>query len=249
MINKKNILKHKPLIVAGPCSVSSKEQIFDIASKVKDAGAHLLRAQLWKPRTKPNSFQGVGRKGIPWIKELKEKVEIPIAMEVVAKEQVNLIREIADLYWIGARNMQNYELLKEVGKNGKPVILKRGLISTVGEWIGAADYIGREKVILCERGIRTGADSMKFTLDLNSALVAKHDFKMPVIVDPSHSAGRRDMVPQLAYSAIAAGLDGIVIETHVRPDLELVDKEQTISVDVFKKTVKKVKELYEVVNH
>ncbi|NTU74277.1 hypothetical protein HGB07_09150, partial [Candidatus Roizmanbacteria bacterium] len=185
MIAREDLLKNKPLIIAGPCSVTSREQIFSIAEEVQKSGAHAVRAQLWKPRSRPDSFQGVGESGIPWLKELKEKLNIPIVMEIVAAAHLPLIAEVADVLWVGARNMQNFELLKEIAKYNKPVILKRGLISTVKEWLGAAKYIGEEKVILCERGIRTGADSMRFTLDLNSALVAKHDHKMPVIIDPS----------------------------------------------------------------
>jgi 3-deoxy-7-phosphoheptulonate synthase len=239
MLSRKRLLKNKPLIIGGPCSVASREQILRIAKEVKKAGAHAIRAQLWKPRTKPDSFQGVGKKGIPWIKELKEKTGLPVVMEMVAPDQIGIVEDVADILWVGARNMQNYELLKRMKDDPRPVILKRGLIATVKEWLGAAEYIGKDKVILCERGIRTGADAMRFTLDLNAMLVVKHDHKMPVIVDPSHTAGRRDMVPHLALSAIAAGADGLVVETHYNPEEELVDKDQTITSQVFKELVKK----------
>jgi len=243
MTDRNNLLKNKPLLIAGPCSVASRKQILKIGQEVKEAGAHAIRAQLWKPRTSPGSFQGVGKKGIPWIKELKALTGLPIAMEMMSPEHVGLVEDVADVLWVGARNMQNYELLKRMKNDPRPVILKRGLIATIKEWIGAAEYIGRDRVILCERGIRTGADSMRFTLDFNSALVAKHDHKMPVIVDPSHTAGRRDMVPRLSLAAIAAGLDGLVVETHYNPEEELVDKSQTISTKVFSELVKQINNL------
>ena len=144
--------------------------------------------------------------------------------------------------------MQNFELLKEISKDKRPVILKRGLISTVKEWLGAAKYLGEEKVILCERGIRTGADSMRFTLVLNSALVVKHDYNMPILIDPSHTAGRRDMVPHLALSGIAMGADGIVIEVHTKPDEEPVDRDQTLTVEAFEKLMDKIDKIHAVIH-
>lgn len=248
-IKPSDLLKNKPLIIGGPCSVASKEQILRIAKGVKKAGASALRAQLWKPRTKPDSFQGVGSEGLDWIKNAKNQTNLTIVMEVMSPEHIKLTQGIADVLWVGTRNMQNYELLKAVGSDPRPVILKRGLIATMKEWLGAADYIGREKVILCERGIRTGADSMRFTLDLNSALVAKFDHHMPVIIDPSHTAGRRDMVPHLAHAAIAANLDGLVIETHYNPEEELVDRDQTVSLEVFEKIVKTSQKIAQIVNN
>lgn len=248
MITRENLLQNKPLIIAGPCSVSSRGQILSIAEKVKKAGAHALRAQLWKPRTNPDSFQGVGEKGISWIKEVKEETKLPIVMEMLGPEHVEKVEDVADILWVGARNMQNFELLKKMSHDPRPVILKRGLISTVKEWIGAGKYIGLDKVIMCERGIRTGADSMRFTLDLNTVLVVKHDFNMPVIVDPSHTAGRRDMVPYLAKAAIAVGADGIVVETHTNPEEELVDKDQTVTIETFQELVDKIREIYQGIN-
>jgi len=246
MKTREDYLKNKPFIISGPCSISSRKQIWGIAKTVKDAGAHALRAQLWKPRTNPDSFQGVGSKGLRWVKEIKSKIGIPVAMEVMSIEHVEIVDKVSDIFWIGARNMQNFELLKKVGKKDKPVLLKNGLIATLNEWISAAEYIGKDKVILCERGIRTGADSMRFTLDLNSALAAKYDLNMPVIVDPSHTAGRRDMVPYLSYAAIAAGLDGLVIEAHTNPEEELVDRDQTIDIETLLKIIKRIKEIYEI---
>lgn len=248
MITRSTLLQHKPLLVAGPCSVTSREQILGIAHAVKKAGAHALRAQLWKPRTKPHSFQGVGNEGIKWVKEVKEKVGIPIVMEMVSPQNLVDVGNVPDVLWIGARNMQNFELLKAISHDTRPVILKRGLISTVKEWIGATEYIGHDKVILCERGIRTGADAMRFTLDLNAALVVKHDHKMPVIIDPSHTAGRRDMVPSLALSGIAMGADGIVIEVHTNPEDEPVDRDQTITVETFAELVNKIRAIHPIIH-
>lgn len=248
MTTRENLLTHSPLIIGGPCSIASEQQIMRIAQGVQAAGGHALRAQLWKPRTKPDSFQGVGDEGLAWVKKVKEATDLAIVMEVMAPEHIKKVTGTADVLWIGARNMQNYELLKELQSDPRPVILKRGLIATIKEWIGAAEYIGRDKVILCERGIRTGADSMRFTLDLNSALVAKHDHGMPVIIDPSHTAGRRDMVPWLAQAGMAIGADGLVIETHYNPEEERVDKDQTITLETFAQVIKTSTAIHQVVH-
>ena len=248
MLTRNDLLRNKPLIISGPCSISSEEQIDGIAHAVKNVGCHALRAQLWKPRTSPNTFQGVGTKGVPWLRTVKSKYDIPLVIEVMSADHVAEVSDLADVLWVGARNMQNYSLLKELSKVPHPVILKRGLISTIKEWIGAATYIGLEKVIMCERGIRTGADSMRFTLDLNSALVVKHDYSLPIIVDPSHTAGRRDMVPMLAQAGIAAGADGIVVEAHTNPDEELVDKAQTITIETLQELVSDLYHIHSSIN-
>lgn len=248
MLSRDTLLKNKPLIISGPCSISSREQITAIAYSVKNSGAHALRAQLWKPRTLPDSFQGVGIEGIPWLLEIKQKLNIPLVMEVMSEEHVELISDLADVMWVGARNMQNYSLLKKLANVEHPIILKRGLISNIKEWVGAAEYIGKDRVIMCERGIRTGADSMRFTLDLNSALVVKHDYGLPVIIDPSHTAGRRDMVPWLAKAGIAIGADGIVVEAHTNPEEELVDKDQTITIETLKELVRDILHINSIYN-
>lgn len=242
------IQKDQPLIIGGPCAVESRTQIRTIAKKLHQMGIRVLRCQLWKPRTDKDSFQGVGSKGLRWLKEIKQELKILIATEVVDKDHIKPLKGVADILWVGARNMQNYELLKVLGKDSRPVILKRGLISTVDEWVKAAKYIGLDKVILCERGIRTGADAMRFTLDLNALLVAKYDHKLPVIIDPSHTAGRADMVPYLAYAGIAAGADGIVVEVHHLPEKALSDASQQITPDIFKEVVNKVHSLYQLRN-
>lgn len=236
--------KYKPLIIAGPCAIESKQQINTIAEKLNEMGVKILRCQLWKPRTDPESFQGIGLDGLVWLKEIKQKYGILIATEITDKDQIEKTKGVVDILWVGARNMQNYEMLKALGADNRPVILKRGFIATVEEWIKAAKYIGLDRVILCERGIRTGADSMRFTLDINTALVAKFDHKMPVIIDPSHPAGRADMVPNLAYAGMAAGMDGIVIEVHNQPEKALSDASQQITPDNFKKVLRIVKAIY-----
>ncbi len=249
ILNRDELLKNnKPLIIAGPCAVESRVQIMAIAKELKEMGVKILRCQLWKPRTDKDSFQGVGLKGLEWLKEIKQELGILIATEIVDKDHIKLLKGVTDILWVGARNMQNYELLKALGEDDRPVIVKRGLISTVDEWIKAAKYIGLDRVILCERGIRTGADAMRFTLDLNGALVAKYDHKMPVIIDPSHPAGRADMVPYLAYAGVAAGLDGIVVEVHNQPEKALSDASQQITPAVFKGVMYKINAIYKIRN-
>lgn len=247
-MNREELLNNKPLIIAGPCSVASRDQILKIAMDARSAGANVIKAMLWKPRTDPDSFQGVQEEGIEWLVEVKEATQLPITTEVMSVQQIELLKDIVDIFWIGSRNMQNFDLLRSVGTYDKPVILKRGLISTIKEWVGAARYIGLDKVIMCERGIRTGADSMRFTLDLNAMLVVKHDHDLPVLVDPSHTAGRRDMVPSLSLAAIAAGADGLVVETHYDPEAELVDKDQTISIETLKQVVDDAKKIRSVIS-
>ncbi len=236
--------RHKPFIMGGSCAVESREQLNIISKKLSEMGVKIFRCQLWKPRTEPDSFQGVGLMGLEWLKEIKEKYKVLIATEIVDKDQIAVTRGVVDILWVGARNMQNFELLKALGEDDRPVILKRGFIATVDEWIKAARYIGLDRVILCERGVRTGADSMRFTLDLNAALVAKIDRKMPVIIDPSHTAGRSDMVPHLALAGMAAGLDGLVIEVHHKPEKALTDANQQITPEVFIKIIQDVKAIY-----
>lgn len=238
------LINNRPLIIAGPCAVESKQQIRAIAKELSKMGVKILRCQLWKPRTDKDSFQGVGLNGLEWLKAIKKEFNILIATEIVDKDHLKSLRGITDILWVGARNMQNYELLKALAKDGRPVILKRGLISTIDEWVKAAKYIGLDRVILCERGIRTGADSMRFTLDINAMLIAKHDHKMPVIIDPSHPAGRADMVPYLAYAGMAAGAEGIVVEVHNHPEKALSDASQQITPETFKGVLSNVNRIY-----
>lgn len=234
----------KPLIIAGPCAVESEAQIRTIAEKLHRMGVKILRGQLWKPRTDPDSFQGIGLSGLKYLKKIKRDFGFLIATEITDKDQVAQTKGVVDILWVGARNMQNYELLKVLGQDNRPVVLKRGLIATVDEWFKAAKYIGLDKVILCERGVRTGADAMRFTLDLNAALVAKYDYGMPVIIDPSHTAGRADMVPYLAYAGIAAGAEGIAVEVHNQPEKALSDASQQITPEVFGETMENINAIY-----
>lgn len=246
--NIEKYIKHRPIIIAGPCAVESREQLLEIAEKLSETGVTVLRCQLWKPRSDKESFQGIGLAGIPWLKEVKEKYGFLIATEIVDAEHIESTKGVADILWVGSRNMQNYELLKKLALDGRVVILKRGFIATISEWMSSAKYIGLDKVILCERGIRSGADSMRFTLDINTALVAQRDFHMPVIIDPSHTAGRADMVPYLAYSAIASGVDGVVIEVHNNPEQALSDRQQQITPQVFEEVYKKIHAIYKLVH-
>ncbi|MCR4305984.1 MAG: 3-deoxy-7-phosphoheptulonate synthase, partial [Candidatus Daviesbacteria bacterium] len=203
MIERQDLFKNGQfLVMAGPCAVESEEQVYSLAAKLYGMGILVFRGALWKPRSSKDSFQGVGLVGLPWLGRIKADFGMMIATEIVDKDQINSTREIVDLPWVGSRNMQNFELLKALSDetDQRPVMLKRGVASTMKEWMQSADYIGRERVILCERGVRTGTDSTRYTLDINGALVAQVDHNMPVIGDPSHSAGRRDLIPNLSLA-------------------------------------------------
>lgn len=220
------------LVIAGPCSVESKEQILNAARAVKAAGANMLRGGAYKPRTSPYSFQGLGRVGLQYLSEAGLETGLPIITEVVDTRDVYLISEYADVLQIGARNMQNFSLLVEVGKIKKPVLLKRGMNATIEEWLNCAEYIinaGNPNVILCERGIRTIETYTRNTLDLSAVAVAKSLTHLPVIVDPSHATGRIDLIKPMTLSAIMAGCDGLEIEVHPNPSEALSDSEQQLN--------------------
>jgi 3-deoxy-7-phosphoheptulonate synthase len=224
-------------IVAGPCAVESKNQLLETALFVKANGAHLLRAMVFKPRSSPYSFQGLGIDGLKVVKEVKEKVDIPVVIEVLDPRDVWQVDGVADVIQVGARNMQNFTLLKEVGRTRKPVILKRGLSATIEEWLNAAEYVmneGNLEVILCERGIRTFVTETRFTLDLASVPVLKKLSNLPVIVDPSHAAGSRDLVKPLSKASKAIGSDGLMVEVHPDPEHALSDNKQQLTFDMFK---------------
>ncbi|MFH0937126.1 MAG: 3-deoxy-7-phosphoheptulonate synthase [Candidatus Daviesbacteria bacterium] len=252
MIERDDLIKNGEfLIIAGPCAIESEEQVYSIAAVLYETNVNVFRGQLWKPRSSPKSFQGVGLKGLPWLKRIKDDFGIIIATEIVDKDQIEPTRGVVDIPWVGSRNMQNFELLKALGEDKtdqRPVILKRGAACTIREWMQSADYIGRERVILCERGIRSATDSTRYTLDLNGALVAKYDEKMPVIGDPSHSAGRRDLVPYLSVAIAAAGLDGIVIEVHPHPEKALSDADQQITPETFREVLGQIRTVRSVLN-
>ena len=218
-------------VIAGPCAVESREQLLETASVVARAGATMLRGGAYKPRTSPYSFQGLGREGLELLAEAKHETGLPVVTEVVDARELEPVLEVADVLQIGSRNMQNYPLLTEAGRSGHPVLIKRGLSSTLDELLMAAEYIlqeGNEAVILCERGIRTFETAYRFTLDLAAVPVLKERSQLPVIVDPSHAAGRRELVEPLSLAAAAVGADGLIVEVHPRPEDAICDGPQSL---------------------
>ena len=225
------------VVIAGPCAVESEEQLLATAREVKANGASILRGGAFKPRTSPYHFRGLGIKGLKMLAKAREETSMPIITEVMAPNDVELVASYADILQIGARNMQNFILLDEVGKARKPVMLKRGLSATIQEWLLAAEYIlaqGNEQLILCERGIRTFETSTRYTLDISAIPVIKRVSHLPIIADPSHAAGKWYLVAPLALAAIAAGADGLMIEVHPSPDLALADGAQSLTFDNFR---------------
>ena len=220
------------LMIAGPCSVESEEQIMEAARLAKEAGANMLRGGAYKPRTSPYSFQGLGRVGLKYLRDAGDKYGLPIITEVVDTRDVYLVAEYTDVLQIGARNMQNFTLLTEVGKSNKPVLLKRGMNATIEEWLNCAEYIlkgGNERVMLCERGIRTYETYTRNTLDLSAVTALKSLTHLPVIVDPSHATGRREMVKPMSLAAVLAGCEGLEIEMHPNPCEALSDADQQLT--------------------
>jgi 3-deoxy-7-phosphoheptulonate synthase len=223
-------------LIAGPCTVESREQMLDTARVVRDAGATLLRGGAYKPRTSPYAFQGLGQEGLRLLAEAKAETGLPIVTELMDIGDMDAVLEVADVVQIGARNMQNYPLLTEIGRSGRPALLKRGLSSTLDELLMAAEYIlkeGNPNVMLCERGIRTFETAYRFTLDLMAVPVLKELSHLPVIVDPSHAAGRRDLVLPLSLAAAAVGADGIIVEVHPNPDEAICDGPQALRAEGF----------------
>ena len=234
------------VVAAGPCAVESYEQVRDTAIAVKEAGARMLRGGAFKPRTSPYSFQGLGVEGLKILRRVGDEVGLPVVSEVMDTRMVRTVAEYVDMLQIGARNAQNFDLLKEVGRVGKPVLLKRGLGNTVEEWLQAAEYVlleGNGDVVLCERGIRTFEHATRFTLDLGAVVAAKKLTHLPICVDPSHPAGRRDLVIPLALAAIAAGADMLLVEVHPRPWEALSDAEQQLTFDMFRELMVKGREV------
>ena len=235
-------------IMAGPCSVESEEQIIDIAKAVKESGANFLRGGAFKPRTSPYSFQGLELEGLRLLKRAKEETGLSIVTEIMSTDYIDEFVRDVDVIQVGARNMQNFDLLKQLGKTNKPILLKRGLASTIEEWLMSAEYImagGNENVILCERGIRTYEGYTRNTLDLSAIPVIKKLSHLPVIVDPSHASGYWYLVEPLAKAAVAAGADGLMIEVHNDPQHALSDGQQSVKPELFDKIMKKVKVLAE----
>ncbi len=230
-------------MIAGPCAVESRDQTLETARAVRDAGGTMFRGGAFKPRTSPYAFQGLGHEGLRLLAEAKLETGLPIVTEAMDARDLDAVLEVADVIQIGARNMQNYSLLTEVGRAGYPVLLKRGLASTLDELLQAAEYIrkeGNDSVLLCERGIRTFETAYRFTLDLMAVPVLKERSDLPVIVDPSHAAGRRDLVLPLALAAAAAGADGIIVEVHPDPDSAICDGPQSLATDGFAAFVEQV---------
>ena len=231
-------------IMAGPCSVESEEQVVAIAKAVKASGANFLRGGAFKPRTSPYSFQGLELEGLELLKIAKQETGLPIVTELMSTAYLDKFVEDVDVIQIGARNMQNFDLLKEVGKTKTPILLKRGMSSTIEEWLMSAEYImagGNENIILCERGIRTYETYTRNTLDLSAIPVIKKLSHLPVIVDPTHATGKRDLVEPLAKAAIAVGADGLMIEVHNNPAKALCDGKQSIKPETFDEIMKKIK--------
>jgi 3-deoxy-7-phosphoheptulonate synthase len=221
----------KLAVIAGPCSVESYEQLYKTATAVKKAGASLLRGGAFKPRTSPYSFQGLGEEALKFLKDVSKKLSMPVVTELMDCRDLPLIEKYADMIQIGARNMQNFNLLKEVGLSKKPVLLKRGMSSTVKEWLMSAEYIlanGNFNVVLCERGIRTFEDATRFTLDIAAVPLVKNLSHLPIVVDPSHAMGKWGLVPSAAKAAVAAGADGLMVEVHPNPEEALSDGSQSL---------------------
>lgn len=224
----------RPILIAGPCSVESRDQIFSSAAAVADAGGHLLRGGCFKPRTSPYSFQGLGEDGLDLLAEAGRRFDLPVITEVLAPGDVDAVAARADVLQIGARNMQNFPLLKAVGAADRPVMLKRGMMASIDDWLAAAEYIvahGNPNVFLCERGIRTFETATRYTLDLSSVPVVEERTHLPVVVDPSHAAGTRRWVPALVRAALGVGADGVMVEAHPNPEEALSDGAQSLPLE------------------
>lgn len=226
-INDLNVGKgHRPILIAGPCAVESREQVIESALALKEIGLDVLRGGVFKPRTSPFEFQGLGLKGLEYLREAGDAAGVPIVTEVTDVSVLDAVAELADIIQVGSRNMYHYALLKEVGKINRPVLLKRGMSATYKEWVMAAEYIaqnGNTQIILCERGIRTFEPQTRNTLDLSAVPMMQHETGLPILVDPSHGTGRKDLILPMARAALACGADGLMIEAHIRPSEALCD--------------------------
>ncbi len=237
-------------IIAGPCAIESEDQALTTAHLVKEAGAQLFRGGAFKPRTSPYSFQGLGEEGLKILAKIRRETGMPVVTEVMDYENFDLVEEHADVIQIGTRNMQNFSLLKRAGKAKKPVMLKRGMAATIDEWLMAAEYIlegGNTQVILCERGVRTFVHHSRNTLDLSAVPFVRNESHLPVIIDPSHAAGRRDQVIPLSRAAVAVGADGLMVEVHHSPDDALSDGAQSLYPEQFKQLCENVRSIFELI--
>jgi 3-deoxy-7-phosphoheptulonate synthase len=242
-VNGRIIGGRKIPVIAGPCAVENRTIIMNIAEKVKEAGASFIRGGAFKPRTSPYSFQGLGEEGLKYLAEAREKTGLPVVTELTDPRDLEVMVRYADIIQIGARNMQNFRLLLEVGSVRKPVLLKRGLSATIKEWLMSAEYImsrGNHEVILCERGIRTFETATRNTLDLSAVPLLKQLTHLPVVVDPSHGVGKWDLVAPMAKAAVAAGSDGLIIEVHTNPEEAMSDGEQSLRTDAFAKMMEEL---------
>ena len=242
--------KEKIVVIGGPCSVEGEESVMRIAKAVKEAGGCMLRGGAYKPRTSPYSFQGMGLEGLKCMYKAKQAYNMPIVSELMSEKKLDEFEEYVDLIQVGARNMQNFDLLKALGKSKKPVLLKRGLANTMEEWIMAAEYImagGNENVIMCERGIRTFETYTRKTLDLSVIPIIKSKTHLPIIIDPSHATGDRKLVESMSLAAIAAGADGLIIEVHDNPECAWSDGAQSVTPDAFKTLIEKGKKIANVI--
>ena len=232
------------VIMAGPCSVENKEQLLTTGKFIKQLGAKILRGAIFKPRTSPYSFLGLGKEGLNILKEVKEELKMPVITEVLSPEEVDIVSDVSDILQIGTRNMFNYRLLQKVGKIDKPVLLKRNFSAKISEFLNCAEYIlkeGNNKVILCERGIRTfDSEFTRNTLDLSAVPILKKETYLPVIVDPSHGTGRRDLIIPMSKGAVAVGADGLLIEVHPKPEEALSDGFQSITFDMFENLMREL---------
>jgi 3-deoxy-7-phosphoheptulonate synthase len=247
-INNETIGGKKLAVIAGPCSVEGKDQLLSIAAAVKNSGACFLRGGAYKPRTSPYSFQGLEKEGLEILKYAREKTGLPIVSEIISTEHIDEFERDIDIIQVGARNMQNYDLLRQLGKTRKPILLKRGPSATIEEFLMSAEYIllgGNENVILCERGIRTFENYTRYTLDLSAIPAIKRLSHLPVIVDPSHGTGIWWMVEPMSKAAVAAGADGLMIEVHNDPENALSDGEQSVTPDNFKNIMDSLKRITE----
>ena len=234
------------VVMAGPCAVEGLEQLREAAQAVKKAGAKILRGGAYKPRTSPYDFQGLGVEGLKLLRQVADEFDMKVVTEIVDREDIEVMENYADILQVGARNMQNFQMLKALGKSKKPVMLKRGLSATISEWLNAAEYImtgGNENVMFCERGIRTYETFTRNTLDLSAVAAVKELSHLPIVVDPSHGTGRRPMVAPMARAAIAAGADALMIEVHPHPEIALSDGNQSLTPDDFQKLMANLGEI------
>ncbi len=253
-VNKYSFFQKSPrpfMVIAGPCSVESGEQMQSVADTIKQENIFFLRGGVYKMRTHPDSFQGLGKEAIDLVRDLKKEHSLSFVSEITDPRQMEMLSSVVDIFQVGARNMYNYELLKELGGQPKPVLLKRAFSARVTEWLMAMEYLvkaGNNRVILCERGIRTFETSTRNTLDLSGALVAQKESSLPVIVDPSHGTGDSSLVINMALAALVAGLDGLLVEIHPAPEKALSDGYQSLNFSQFKQLMKQVGKLLSVMN-